>query len=315
MLLLKSLVSVQGYSVYSRIVRVAVAILCGAILAQPSPAEMIYAIANQAPGNFLLRWDSATPGNIISGQSITNLPAGVTLLGIDFRPATGELYAVGSSAIGAADRLYKIDQFLAVANTLPLLISPNNLNGFSFGFDFNPVVDRVRIVSDANQNMVVDPVLGGVLTVGPNVFYAAGDPNFGVDPNLVDLAYTNNFAGAANTQLFGIDTGLDVLVTMNTATGALTTIGPLGVNVVAAGGFDISGNTGIAYAALQPSNGSQSSLYTINLATGAAAAIGQIDGGIVISAMAVAPDVPEPAAAALMLLGLIGLSAARRRAG
>jgi hypothetical protein len=203
--------------------------------------------------------------------------------------------------------LYKIDPSTGIALNAAE-VPP--LNGFSFGFDFDPVVDRARVIAETNQNFLANPV-GSSWIVLPDVFYAPADPNFGVDPNVVDIAYTNNFPGAAATQLFGIDTGLDVLVSINQATGALTTVGPLGVNVVAAGGFDVSGRTGTAYAALQPVGSSQSSLFTINLGTGAATAVGQIDGGIVISAMTV--QIPEPTSSVLLVIGLVAGFAARRR--
>ncbi len=60
--------------------------------------------------------------------------------------------------------------------------------------------------------------------------------------------------------------------------GTLNTVGPLGINVVAANGFDVSGLTGIAYAALQLAGYPEWSLYTIDLTTGAATAIGPICG-------------------------------------
>ena len=88
---------------------------------------------------------------------------------------------------------------------------------------------------------------------------------------------------------------------------------PLGLNASAAGGFDVSGVTGTAYAALLPSGSSQSSLYTINLATGAATPVGVINGGLVISALTVAP-VPEPASIALVVLAVAGMFTVRRRA-
>ena len=55
----------------------------------------------------------------------------------------------------------------------------------------------------------------------------------GCSPNVTASAYTNNFAGATTTTLYGIDTNLDILVTQGNNTGTLGTIGPLGVNVSA----------------------------------------------------------------------------------
>jgi hypothetical protein len=289
-----------------RFAAIVIAVALVTSLAHSAAAELIYGIATQAAATSLLTWDSASPNNIQSGVFLSGLQSNETILGIDFRPATGALYGLGSSS-----RLYTINPTTGVATAVGGQFT-TLLNGFSFGFDFNPMIDRIRVVSETNQNLVLDPNTGVVQTVAPNVAYGAGDPNVGVDPNVVDSAYTNNFPGAGSTTLFGIDTGLDVLVTQVAATGALTTIGPLGLNASAASGFDISGVTGIAYAALLPTSSSQSSLYTINLATGAATSVGVINGGIVINALTVAP-IPEPATAATFVIGALVALAVRLR--
>ena len=111
------------------------------------------------------------------------------------------------------------------------------------------------------------------------------------------------FLAPSRRQLYGIDTGLDILVTQVASNRVrFGTVGAIGLNASAAGGFDVSGVTGTAYAALLPSGSSQSSLYTINLATGLATPVGVINGGLVISALTVAP-VPEPASIALVAHG------------
>ncbi len=160
---------------------------------------------------------------------------------------------------------------------------------------------------------MLNPITGAVQLSATDLAFGPADPNFGVDPNVVSSAYSNNFVGAATTQLYGIDTALDILVTQANNAGTLGTVGSLGINATAVSGFDISGTTGIAYAAMLPSGSSQSSLYSINLATGAATNLGQIDGGIIITAISVAPAIPEPAALALAGMAIAAVPLVRRR--
>jgi hypothetical protein len=230
----------------------------------------------------------------LSGIAIQGLLPNEALVGIDIRPATGQLYALGSFS-----RLYTLDPATGMTSQVggPGSFSPL-LNGGSFGMDFNPVVDRIRVVSNADQNFRLDPNTGVVAATDSALAYAAIDPNFGVNPNVVHAAYTNNFAGAPSTLLYGIDVGLDVLVTQNPPNaGVLNTVGGLGLDATDIGGFDISGATGSAYAVLFTGAGG-SRFATIDLATGAATVLGEIDGGTVITALTV---VPEPGT--LLLLG------------
>src|SRR5262245_26836003 len=53
--------------------------------------------------NALIQFDSATPGTIVTTTPITGLVVGDTIQGIDFRPATGQLFAIGSGS-----RLYTL---------------------------------------------------------------------------------------------------------------------------------------------------------------------------------------------------------------
>ena len=53
--------------------------------------------ATDSKGN-LLKFDSRSP-RAVSSKAITGLPTGVVLGGIDFRPATGDLYALGSDKV------------------------------------------------------------------------------------------------------------------------------------------------------------------------------------------------------------------------
>ncbi len=281
--------------------RLARAATLAAVIAFAGTASAVDVVYGVTQNQTLVTFDANNPGMIDSGVAISGLQSNETIQGIDFRPATGELFALGSFS-----RLYRIDTATGMATQVG---SPfgTTLNGSSFGFDFNPTIDRIRVVSDADQNLVLNPDTGGA-TLVTSLFYPAGDPNFGVDPNVVGSAYTNSFAGATTTQLYGVDTGLDILVTQANSAGTLGTVGSLGVDVSDVVGFDISGATGIAYLAVRDNNLSRTTFWRVNLNTGAATSIGEVGGGALITAMAVTP---APSAVAALALG--GLFSSRRR--
>jgi len=260
---------------------------------------VVYGVSSS---NNLLQFNSATPGTIDSSVAITGMQPGEAVLGIDFRPATGGLYALGNS-----NTLYLVDAVTgaasAVGSGLGLV-----LNGTQFGCDVNQQIDRIRVVSETDRNYVVNPNTGTAAQF-TNLFYPAGDPNAGVNPNVVGSAYSNNFAGTTSTQLYGIDTNLDILVTQANSAGTLGTVGPLGLDASAVLGLDIETGTNTAFAAILPVGGPVSNLYTVNLGTGAVTLLGQIDGGLNIVDITVA--IPEPTT--LSLLGAAGLLVARRR--
>jgi hypothetical protein len=283
-------------------------------LSNGTHAAVIYAV-DDSSGQTLISFDSSAPGSLQTGVAISGLLPNETIKGIDFRPSTHELFALGS-----ASRLYTLNPLTGVATEVPPpgAFTPT-LSGSTFGFDFNPVIDRIRVVSNTKKNYVLNPNDGSATGV-TDLFFGPADPNFGVSPNVEFSAYTNSVAPApVATQLYGIDTGLDVLVTQANSAGTLGTVGPLGVDVGAVGGFDIFGASQ-AFAALLPVSTSASNLYSINLATGAATNLGAIDGGVVVSSMTVAPDnfvpgelLPEPTALALVALSAMGILGCRFR--
>ncbi len=223
--------------------------------------------------NALITFDTTTPGTIDSTVTVTGLQGGENLLGIDFRPEDGLLYGVGSTS-----RLYTINTTTGAATQVGSNAFGTALNGTDFGVDFNPVADRLRVVSDADQNLRINPNDGTVTSNDTALAYAGGDPNNGVNPNVIASAYTNNFPGASSTTLYAIDSNLDVLAIQNPPNnGSLNTVGALGVNATA-GGFDITGGPSVAAIAGLVVGG-VSNLYTINLSTGAATLVGAIGGG------------------------------------
>jgi hypothetical protein len=243
--------------------------------------------------------------NAVNVGSITGLAAGETLLGIDFRATTatvngqslnGTLYGLGST-----NRLYTIDTATGQATQVGSTPFNPGLDGTSFGVDFNPAPDRFRVVSNNDQNLrlvpngttapagtVVDANanVAGIQTDSPPLLsYITGDTNAGVNPNIAATAYANNRVGGRTTQ-FVIDADLDILARQgspggNAASpfggspngGLLITIGALGFDFGSNTAFDISTDSNLADTAIATSG---STLYGINLATGAAKNLGTV---------------------------------------
>lgn len=188
-------------------------------------------------------------------KMISGLQSGENILGIDFRPANGQLYALGSSS-----RLYTINLGTGAATTVGSSPFLTLLSGTDFGFDFNPTVDKIRVVSNTGQNLRLDPVTGtitatdGILNPGSPVVGAA--------------AYTNNVSGSSSTMLFVIDHNTDKLYQQNPPNnGTLTETGALGINISGANGFDIGSMSQKAY--LMATVGTTTKIYSVNTSTGA----------------------------------------------
>ena len=195
------------------------------------------------------------------GSARRSTQAGETILGIDMRPATGQLYALGSSS-----RLYTINMSSGAAAVVGTAPFTTLLSGTSFGFDFNPTVDRIRVVSNTGQNMRLDPNTGLIAAVDLPL-------NPGT-PAVSAAAYTNNFAGAATTTLYVVDATTDKLYMQNPPNnGTLVEVGALGINITADNGFDIASKSGKAYGIF--SIGALTKLYTVDLTTGLA--VSQVD--------------------------------------
>jgi hypothetical protein len=241
----------------------------GAALAQDTAGVTVYAVTTD---NTLISFSSTAPGTTLTSAPITGVQDGEQIVGIDFRPANGQLIALGSTG-----RLYRLNTGDGSAAALGGQFS-TALSGSSFGFDFNPTVDRIRLTSDARQDLRLNPNNGAVAAVDGTLGYASSDVNSAATPNIVASAYTNNFNNSTSTTLYNIDAGLDILVTQNPPNaGTLNTIGALGVDATAQTSFDIFSDrlgSDVGYASIG------SGFYFINLASGAASFIGSINSSV-----------------------------------
>jgi hypothetical protein len=274
------------------------ALLLGVVsLAVVAPAASAVPLVAVAPPNNLVFFDSAAPaatGTVLVAQ----LGINQSIRGLDARPQTGELHAVAATTLSSANSLafsYVIprDRAQAVfAGQTSAAIA--GWADFPAGFDFNPVVDRARLVNANDENARINPFSGDLAANDTDITPAATTA-------LIGAAYDRNVDGATATTLFAIDrTGSELVRvggvngTPSANGGVATSIGPLGVALEPANdaGFDIAPD-GTAFAALTADSDNLTRLYTINLATGAASPIGLIGVGTTqVRALAVVPPLP-----------------------
>lgn len=280
-----------------------VAVVAVAVPASLSAQYVAYGLTRQGNGaQQLVRFDPTNPG------AVTTLGGtGVMLTGIDFRPATGELWGYDGRA------LYRLDLTTGAAALAFTLTSTTNGNA---GFDFNPTVDRIRVVDANGTNLRLNPN-DGATTVDGAYTYAMGDPNAARTPSFQAVAYTNSDNDpATGTTLYGVDRNLGTLVRIASPNGGMVnTVGSLGLGMAPMVlGFDIvtMGTMNTAFLTTTADGNAGSNLYRVDLNTGATTLVGTVGGSAALSGLAVAV-VPEPSTWALVGAGLLGVAGAVRR--
>ncbi len=268
---------------------------------EPAGTERAEKAVGITASNKLIKFNAGNPGKILASMPVKGLQPGETLLGIDYRVSKDVLYALGSSG-----RLYTVNEDTAQLTQVgsPFVVA---LQGTQFGFDFNPTVDRIRVVSNTGQNLRLHPDTGAVVDGNPNVdgvqtdatlSFAAGDINAGKSPMAVGAAYSYNKADPKITTNYLVDAATGTLLTQGSRegttptvspnTGQLFTVGKLGMAFDDAA-FDIQALSDVAFAALNSKGSKVTRWVTIDLKTGMAKALGTIGGGEVVTSMALEP--------------------------
>lgn len=296
------------------------------MVAGAASAQTVYGLTSS--GDRLVSFAASDVSTINTNVPISGLQAGETLRNIDFRPRTGELFALSSQ-----NRMYVVNIATGAA-TQRLVGTPTafTLNGTS-GMDFNPVPDRIRVTTSSVQNLRLNPDTGGLAAddgvaqlPNPALRFVSGDANFGVTPNVISVAYTNSTFGTpapTSTTMYAIHRAGQFQTSLvrqgslggtpdSPNNGNLTTIGSIvGIFTDDLYGFDIFSGFGgnqAFFSASVISGGT--AFYTLDLSTGSNAFMGNVGGATPVNLRDFSV-IPAPGAGALLALG--GMLAARRR--
>lgn len=260
----------------------------------PLAKETIYAVT--AVNQLLVQFNAGQPQKTLSSKPLTGFLAGDKLVGIDYRVAKGQLFGLGASG-----QLYRIDTKTGALSAVGAPSALPKEGATEWGFDFNPTVDRIRVVNDAGFNLRLHPDTGAIVDGNPNepgvqldgrLAYDAADVNAGKTPAVVAAGYTYNKDNDKITTNYALDGRQGVLVhqgskegvqpAVSPNTGKLWTVGSLGIGLFDKATLDISDLSNTAYSAVTA--GGKSTWYRIDLATGKATRIGTVAGEALVGA-------------------------------
>lgn len=273
-------------------------LLGGALLAGPAAqAQTVFGLGtltanylgNTAGTQGVVPIDPAT-GVAGNATTITGVAASQSLVGLDFRPSNGQLYALGYDSVAVAAvanaQLYTLNPTSGAATAVGSAVRLDlGRRTARIGFDFNPVADLIRVVSSNRANYRLNPTTGAIAGPDTNLAYASGTPAV---PGIGAVAYTNSFAGATSTTLYALDelnNGLLSIVSppnggVLTAPVTVMLQGPsgnFGIGSPAAIDFDIyangTTNRNEGFLTEVTATGS-SNFYRLNLTTGQAILVG-----------------------------------------
>jgi hypothetical protein len=266
----------------------------------PAAKEEIVAVSSS---NHLLRFNAGQPQQVRERRPLQGLRSGERIVGIDYRVARGELYALASSG-----QLYKIDVAQARATAVGSPAVLPSAGATEWAFDFNPTVDRIRVANNAGFNLRLHPDTGAMVDADPaqegvqfdgRLAYDTKDTNAGATPRIVGAGYTYNKQDEKITTKYALDGELGALVHQGTKegvaplvspnTGRLYTVGRLGIGSFAHATFDISDLAPTAYAGVHNKGDQATRWHRIDLATGKATFIGTVGGGETLVGAAIEP--------------------------
>src|SRR6185503_7238223 len=158
------------------VLAVTAATLAAASASAPADAATIAGLRN---GNYIVWIDTEKK----KATGWVKLDGGASLVGIDVRPVDGKLYGVTPDGmiVIVDHRTGKWEKKSQLSEALP--------KGATFTVDFNPVADRLRILSSTGMSYRIN-VDDGKTTVDGSLKYAEADANKGRQPMVTAGAYS-----------------------------------------------------------------------------------------------------------------------------
>jgi hypothetical protein len=266
-------------------------------------------------GTTLRRFMTGAPGGG-TDVPVTGVQPGEILVGIAWRPATGQLVALGADTTADTGTLYVIDPSTSPAASATVIGTPGQVgwvgaNGTTvvdlpsalagWGIDVNPTTDRVRVVAAGGLNARINPVTGAPIDgnlgqASPPAGTQPDAPHNGAATSVTATSYTNAFAQAldagATTQYALDPVGHQLVIQNPPNAGTLVAGRPLStpcggtLDFDAVAALDLPGSVRVEAAgaeAITPETGYAAltvggtpGLYSISLFSGYAKAMGTL---------------------------------------
>ena len=267
-------------------------------------------------GGHLLSFNGNKPTSIDTDVTLSGFSDSDAMVQIFFRPSNKALYGISDHQI-----LYRID---TGSGSVTAVSSVSFISGTTYANDtgigdqvggVDPLDDQLRVFAHDPQSsdsdidnlnlrvnlddgtLVADQVPSTTQARTQPLKWNSGDTNDTKSLQLLSIAYSNPYAGAGRTTLYGIEGTTASLVRVgddgapsyaSVDNGTVYTIGALNASIGAYAALAIEAKNGDAFAAL---GSGANSLYSIDLGSGAATLIDQIgDGSQSITSLTVQPD-------------------------
>jgi hypothetical protein len=183
-------------------------------------------------GDKMLHHIDASTATVTGSMEVTGVDK---LLGIDLRPATGQLIGVSDAfeiveidpKTGAARVISTMDKVLPIAGDAPVIV------------DFNPMANKLRFMSGETNHRV--DIESGAVTVDGSLAFESKDMHAGEAPAIAAAAYINSYGKPDSTAMFDIDSSIVALIQqISPNDGTLAAIGKLGIEGADHYAFDIA---------------------------------------------------------------------------